>query len=102
LGSGTPKKLDSSDEELIAKVIEKKATYHGRRHNPIMFTNRRVKKRDLMSIANYKLLQKGKKMIKSATTSWNRSCPRNIRSRQAKLHIGKSLFCTKRPPKAED
>ena len=54
-----------------------------------MFTNRRVKKRDLLSIANYRLLQKGKKMIKSATTPWNRSRPRNMRSRQAKLHIGK-------------
>jgi hypothetical protein len=67
-----------------------------------MFTNRRVKKRDLMSIANYRLLRKGKKMIKSATTAWNRSRPKNKRSHQAKLHIGKGLFCTKKPPKAED
>ncbi len=102
LGAGPSKQLDSSDEEFMAKAIEDKATYHGRRHNPVMFTNRRVKKRDLLSIANYRLLQKGKKMIKSATTPWNRSRPRNIRSRQARLHIGKGIFCTKKPPKAED
>lgn len=101
LGAGAKTLLDSS-EEFIAKAIEDKATYHGRRHNPVMFTNRRVKKRDLMSIANYRLLRKGKKMIKSATTAWNRSRPKNKRSHQAKLHIGKGLFCTKKPPKAED
>ena len=93
LGAGPGKQLDSSDEEFIAKAIEDKATYHGLRHNPVMFTNRRVKKRDLLSIANYRLLQKGKKMIKSATTPWNRSRPRNMRSCQAKLHIGKENIC---------
>ena len=41
-------------------------------------------------------------MIKSATTPWNRCRPRNMRSHQAKLHISKGLFCTKKPPKAED
>lgn len=46
LGSGAPKKLDSWDEEFVAKAIEDKATYHGRRHMPVMFTNRRVKKRN--------------------------------------------------------
>ncbi|XP_032235410.2 uncharacterized protein LOC5510379 [Nematostella vectensis] len=102
LGAGPNQQLDSSDEEFIAKAIEDKATYHGRRHNPVMFTNRRVKKGDLLTIANYRLLQKGKKLIKSATTPWNRSRPKNVRSRQAKLHIGKGLFCTKKPPKAED
>ena len=68
LGAGPSKQLDSSNKEFIAKAIEDKATYHGRRHNPVMFTNRQVKKTDLLSIANYRLLQKGKKMIKSATT----------------------------------
>ena len=102
LGSGAPKKLDSSDEEFIAKAIEDKATYHGRRHMPVMFTHRCVKKRNLRAIANYKILQKGKKMIKSATTAWNRSRPRNFRSHRAKRHLGKALSCTKKPPKAED
>jgi hypothetical protein len=49
-----------------------------------------------MPIANYRLLRKGKKMIKSTTTPWNRL------ANQAKLHLGKELFCTKKPPKAED
>ena len=102
LGAGAPRKLDSDDEEFVAKVIEEKATYHGRRHETVMYTNRRVKKRDVLSIANYRLLQRGKKMIRSATTVWNRSRPRNIRSHQAQNHIGKALFCTKKPPKAED
>ena len=41
-------------------------------------------------------------IVKSATTAWNRSKPRNKRSHQARKHIGKGLFCTKKPPKAED
>lgn len=102
LGAGPAKKLDSEDEEFLAKSIEEKATYHGRRHDTVMYTNRRVKSGDLLNIANFRLLQKGKKLIKSATTAWNRSKPRNKRSHQAKKHIGKSLFCTKKPPKTED
>lgn len=31
--------LDSDDETVVSKAIEVKATYHGRRHNPIMYTN---------------------------------------------------------------
>ena len=37
--------------------------------------------------------------IRSSTIVYNRSRPKNIRSRQAKSHKG--LFCTKKPPKAE-
>ena len=67
-----------------------------------MYTNRRVKSSNLLNIAKFKLLQKGKKLIKSATTAWNRSKPRNKRSHQAKKHIGKGLFCTKKPLKTQD
>ena len=74
----------------------------GRRQETVMYMNRRVKKRDLLSIANYRLLQKVKQMIRSATTVGNRSRPRNVRSLQTKQHIGKALFCTQKPPKAED
>lgn len=102
LGAGAPVKLDSDDEEFIARCIEQKATYHGRRHNTVMYTNRRVKSRDLLNIANHNLRSRGKKRIRSATTVWNRSAPRNKRSRQARLHMGRGLFCTKKPPKAED
>ena len=41
-------------------------------------------------------------MIRSATTIYNRSRPKNIRALQAKRHIGKGLFCFKKPPKTED
>lgn len=67
-----------------------------------MYTNRRVKKQDLLNTANYRLVQKGKRLIRSATTNWNRSRPRNMWSQQARKHTGKGLFCTKKPPKTED
>ena len=94
--------IDNDDEEFIAKCIEDKATYHGRRHDMVMYTNRRVKKHDLLNIANYRLIQKNRKLVKSAITVYNRCKPRSSRSIQAKNHKGKGLFCTKKPPRAED
>ena len=94
---GRPSMLDSDDETFDSKAIEEKATYHGQRHNPIMYTNKRVKVKDLVKIANHRLKQKGKKQIRSATTVWHRSAPRNKRSIQAKRHKFKGLFCTKKP-----
>jgi hypothetical protein len=76
--------IDSDDEVFIGKCIEDKATYHGRRHDLVMYTNKRVKKKDLLNIANYRLLQKRKKLVKSATTVYNRWKPRSSRSIQAK------------------
>ena len=67
-----------------------------------MFTNRRVKIRDLKNIANKDLQERGKKPIKSSITAWNRSRPKSQRSLQAKRHKGKMLFCTRKPPKTED
>ena len=67
-----------------------------------MYTNRRVKSRDLLNITNFRLLQKGKKLIKSATTVYNRCKPKSSRSIQASRHIGEGLMCFKKPPKAED
>ena len=99
---GPKQKIDDELEEFVAKSIEDKATYHGRRHDTVMYVNQRVKKRDLLNIANYKLLQLGRKLIKSSTTIYNRSRPRNVRSLQAKRHLGNWLFCFKKPPKAED
>ena len=84
---GRPSLLDSEDEEFVAKC---------------MYTNKRVKKSDLLDIANYKLLQRGKQAIRSGNTVYNPSRPRNIRSLQARRHCGKGLFCFKKPPKAED
>lgn len=47
-------------------------------------------------------MKRGKKLIKSATTVTNRGKPKNVRSVAAKSHVGKWLWCTKKPPKAED
>ena len=99
---GAPRKLSDEDEEFLGKCIEDKATYHGRRHDLVMYTNYRVKSRDLVNIANYRLLKAGKRLINSATTLYNRCKPKNIRSVQASRHIGKGLMCFKKPPKAED
>ncbi len=41
LGTKQEMKMDSDDEEFVAKAIEEKATYHGRRHDTVMYTNRR-------------------------------------------------------------
>ena len=99
---GRPEAIDEEVEEFLLKAIEDKATYHGRRKETTMFTNRRVKVRDLKNIANENLHQRGLKPIKSFVTAWNRSRPKNKRSLQAKRHKGKMLFCTRKPPKTED
>ena len=62
---GAPGKLDSEDEEFLAKCVEDTATYHGRGHDLVMYTNQRVKARDLLNIANYRRLKTGKQLIKS-------------------------------------
>ena len=103
LGAGRPELIGAEEEEfMIAKCIADKSTAHGRRHATTMYLNNRVKQRHFLSLANYHLLKKGKKLIRSATTVYNRSRPKNIRSRAANQHKGKWLFCYKKPPKAED
>lgn len=69
-----------------------------------MFTNRRVKVRNLlnMHVANFDLESQGKAPIKLAITAWNRLPARNSRSIQSGRHKGNALFCTKKPPKTED
>ena len=99
---GPKPKLDEEDEDFIAKAIEDKSSYHGRRHDTVLYTGQRMKKKNLLSIANYRLAQRGKKLIQSATTVYNRARPRNKRSLQAKRHYGKGLFCWKKPPKGEE
>lgn len=97
-----PSLLDSDDEEAIAKAIEEKSTAHGRRHDMVLYTNHRVKKKDFLSLANYYRFKQGKKRIKSATTVLNRARPRNVRSIAARAHKGKWLFCAKKPLKTEN
>jgi len=50
LGAGPADKIDVECEEFIAKAIESRATYHGRRKEAVMFTNRRVKVCNLLNI----------------------------------------------------
>lgn len=87
-GAGAKRKLDDIDEELIAKAIEQKTTAHGRRHDMVLYYHKRLKRDDLLSIANYHLLERGKEMIKSATTVYNRGKTKKQRSLQSKNHIG--------------
>ncbi|CAH3033710.1 unnamed protein product, partial [Porites lobata] len=77
---GPKPKLDEEDEDFIAKAIEDKSSYHGRRHDTVLYTGQRVKRKNLLSIANYRLAQRGKKLIQSATTVYNRARPRNKRN----------------------
>ena len=91
LGAGAKRALDSEDEEFIANAIESKSTAHGRIHDPVLYTGHRVKHRDLLSIANYSLYKRGKRLIRSSTTVFNRSRPKRINSVQGKRHLG-NLF----------
>ena len=56
---GAPRKLDDEDEDFLEKCVEDKSTYHGRCQNLVMYTNRRVKSRDLLNIANHRLQKAG-------------------------------------------
>lgn len=88
LGAGAKPLLDSEDEQFVADAIETKSSAHGRRHDTVLYLNHRIKSEDLLSIANYKLMKRGKKMIRSAKTVHLRSRPRNIRSIEGKRHKG--------------
>ena len=67
-----------------------------------MYTNRHIKSRNLVNIANKRLKDAGKNLIKYATTVYNRCKPKNAQSVQATRHIGKGLMCFKKPLKAEE
>ena len=99
---GRPRAFDEEDEKFILQCIEQKATAHGRRHDPDMYTGRRVKKRDFKKLANTSRLSRGLRPIKSATAVFNRARARNRRSIQAKRHLGLGLFCSKKPPKLQE
>lgn len=98
LGQGAHSKVDSDDEEFVVKCIEDKATSHGRRHDSVLYLNHRVKAKDFRGTVNYFRARLGKKLIRSNTTIYNRSRPKNSRSLQSKKHIAKGLFCAKKAP----
>lgn len=78
--------LYSDDEEYIKRAIEDKSTADGTRHDSVLYINKRAKKKDFLSIANYHLYRKGKTLIKSSTTVLNRGRPRNKSSRSRRNH----------------
>ena len=90
----------------MRECVSDKSSVHGRRRDQTEYVitddGDRIKRKDLKNIINYNLQKRGKKLIKSATTAYNRTKPKNIRSKQAKLHLGKGLICCKKPPKSED
>ena len=102
LSSGRPRLLNEEVEDFIAQCIEQKAASHGRRHDQVLYTGGRVKVKDFQHLANYKLEEQGKPLIRSAVTVSTLSRPRYKRSRRAKIHTGRGLFCTKKPYKGED
>ena len=102
LGSGRKQSMDAIDEKFLVDCIMSKATSHGRRHDSVLYLNHRVKKKDFLNIVNVSRERRNLKPIRSATTAYNRSRPKNIRSLQAKKHKGLGLFCCKKPPKAEE
>lgn len=102
LGAGRKRMMDEVDERHLLKMIETKSVAHGRRGDEVCYTNRRVKKRDMKKIVNMNRRKRGLSTLKSVTAVYNRGRARNKRSRQAKLHIGLGLFCTKKAPKGED
>ena len=72
---GRPLTMDEVDETFLLNWIEPKTTAHGRRGDQVMYTGRRVKKKDFVKIVNYHRLQRNLHPIKSATTVYNRPKP---------------------------
>ena len=97
--SGRPAIIDEEIEDFVVKCISEKCVSHGRRQDTAMYSS--VKVKDLLGLANAKLKPRGQR-IRSATSIWNLSKPRNRRSVQAKLYRGSGMFCTKVPYKAGD
>ena len=100
LGAGRLSEIDREDEEYIAKHIEEKSTAHGRRHDQVSYLNHRVKCRDML--INHRRYEERRRLLRSTTTFYNRSKPRNSRFLQSKKHLGKELWCSKKPLKTED
>ena len=93
--------MDEEIEDFVVKCILEKCVSHGRRQDTVMYSNTHVKVKDLLGLTNAKLKPRDQR-IRSATSIWNLSKPRNRRSVQAKLHRGSGMFCTKAPYKADD
>ena len=95
LGAGVKRYLDTDDEEFIARSVEETSTAHGRCHDTILYSNHCVKNRHFLSLANYNLQRRGKKLIKSSTTVLNKSRPKNI-NQELQRHILESPYFVKK------
>ena len=81
LGAGAPQSLDTDHEEfMITRYIEETSTAHGRRHNTVLYSIHKVQKQHFLSLANYNLYRKKKKLIKLATTVLNRGRPKAVKA----------------------
>ena len=102
VGSGAPRKMDSEDEEHLLNIIEGQGSDpHGRRRDEVSYIRKRYTKQKLQRMVNEHRAHSGKSTIKSSSTVYNRMKPVNKRHIQAKKHIGKGLFCVRKPPKSE-
>ena len=100
--SGRPLAMDEIDEKFLLHCTENKSTAHGRRQDPVMYLHHRVKKKDFLNLVNHNRITRGLSLVKSSFTSYNRAKPKNVRSIQAQNNKGLGLFCSKKPPKAEE
>ena len=101
LGAGAKPLLNSEDEEFVSNAIASKSTCHERRKYATLYLLHRVKCEGLLTLANYSLYKRGKKLIKSASTIYMRGRPKRLNTIEGKKHRGGMLFCTKKPPKTE-
>ena len=99
LGQGAHRKIDDTEEEFLREIVEQDRTSHGCRHDEVGYMSKGKKLEDLYQALDEKRKAKGRPLIKSMTTVYNRAKPRREGSRQAKKRIGKSYFCWKTPPK---
>ena len=75
--SGRSLGMDEIEKNFIRKCIESKSMAHGRRQDLIMYTNRRVKKKDFLQLVNYNRLTRGLRPLKSSRTVYNKARPCN-------------------------
>ena len=101
-GAGRKRLIDEADERYLERCIAEKATAHGRRHDTVWYLDHRVKGRHFLRLLNHYHEQRNLPLIKSFSAIYNRSRPKNMRSKQAKNHIGMGLFCCKKSPKSEE
>ena len=78
-GSGRKRLMDENDEKFLEYCIATKATTHVRRQDSVLYLNHRVKKRDMMRIVNHNRIQRNLKPVRSETSVFNRSRPKNKR-----------------------